>query len=143
MPNSSDFQALRREKLGQQISRQLLEAIIAGRYAPGSLLPSERELTEMFGASRVAVPSTCCRVCSNVVAVAMRSTVNQSVAKVAKARYPTRTIAALGPMPIVSAGSAYVNVAKRVPTSLKKPCGLMPVSCFGIRRCFAKSTSDA
>lgn len=55
MPNSSGFQELRREKLGQQIGRQLLEAIITGRYAPGSLLPSERDLTEVFGASRVAV----------------------------------------------------------------------------------------
>lgn len=49
------FQVVRSDKISQQISRQLLEAIIAGRYGPGDLLPSERELTTMFQASRIAV----------------------------------------------------------------------------------------
>ena len=55
MERSAPFQSLRREKLGQQISLQLLKAIASGRYKPGDLLPSERELSDMFGASRVAI----------------------------------------------------------------------------------------
>lgn len=49
------FHAPRREKLGQLISRQLLTAIVRGYYPSGALLPSERELTELFGASRIAI----------------------------------------------------------------------------------------
>lgn len=49
------FQIVRSEKFSRQISRQLIEAIVAGRYAPGDQLPSERELTEIFKASRIAV----------------------------------------------------------------------------------------
>jgi GntR family transcriptional regulator, transcriptional repressor for pyruvate dehydrogenase complex len=55
LSSAPQFQTVRREKLGQQISRQLLAAIASGVYRPGDLLPSERELTTMFGASRVAV----------------------------------------------------------------------------------------
>ncbi len=55
MPATAQFQALRREKLGQQISRQLLNAVVSDHYQAGDLLPSERELTEMFGASRIAI----------------------------------------------------------------------------------------
>ena len=49
------FQALRREKLSEQISRQLLTAITSGYYREGDRLPPERDLAEMFQASRVAV----------------------------------------------------------------------------------------
>lgn len=49
------FQALRREKLSEQISRQLLAAITSGFYREGDRLPPERDLAEMFQASRVAV----------------------------------------------------------------------------------------
>ena len=79
----------------------------------------------------------------NWAAVAMRFTANRSVVKVLKARCPTRTIVALVPMPIALAENACANAVKCVPTSLKRPFGLMPASCFGIRRCFAKSMSDA
>ncbi|MCD4852036.1 FadR family transcriptional regulator [Arthrobacter sp. AK01] len=39
----------------QQIREQLLGAIERGEYPPGSALPSERELCETFGVSRVSV----------------------------------------------------------------------------------------
>lgn len=50
-----EFQVVRSAKLSDQISRQLLEAIFAGRYKQGDQLPPERDLAIMFQASRVAV----------------------------------------------------------------------------------------
>jgi GntR family transcriptional repressor for pyruvate dehydrogenase complex len=49
------FQTLQNEKLGEQISRQLLQNIIAGNYQPGEKLPPERELAAIFNVSRVVV----------------------------------------------------------------------------------------
>jgi DNA-binding FadR family transcriptional regulator len=49
------FRSVSTEKLSEQISRQLLEKIIAGRYKPGDLLPPERDLATVFGVSRVVV----------------------------------------------------------------------------------------
>ena len=52
---SPQFQSVRREKFSQQISRQLMRAVIGGHYKAGDRLPPERELATMFGASRSAV----------------------------------------------------------------------------------------
>jgi GntR family transcriptional repressor for pyruvate dehydrogenase complex len=49
------FQVVRNTKLGDQISHQLVEAIVSGRYQPGNQLPPERDLAVMFKTSRVAV----------------------------------------------------------------------------------------
>ena len=49
------FQALRRERLSEQISRQLLAAITSDHYREGDRLPPERDLADIFQASRVAV----------------------------------------------------------------------------------------
>lgn len=49
------FQSLQSEKLGEQISRQLLENIISGNYQAGDRLPPERELANIFDVSRVVV----------------------------------------------------------------------------------------
>jgi GntR family transcriptional repressor for pyruvate dehydrogenase complex len=49
------FQVVQNKKLGAQISRQLVEAILSGQYKPGDQLPPERELAVMFETSRVAV----------------------------------------------------------------------------------------
>ena len=49
------FRFLQTEKLSEKVSRQLLEAIVEGRYKPGSLLPPERDLATVFGVSRVVV----------------------------------------------------------------------------------------
>lgn len=49
------FEPLIRIKLADQIAQQLSAAIGNGSYAPGQALPSERELAQTFGASRVAV----------------------------------------------------------------------------------------
>ncbi len=49
------FQSVRREKISELISGQLLNAIIKGHYVVGERLPPERQLVEMFSASRVAV----------------------------------------------------------------------------------------
>ena len=49
------FKSLRSEKLGEQISLQLLEKIIEGYYQPGDRLPPERDLAELFNVSRVVV----------------------------------------------------------------------------------------
>jgi GntR family transcriptional repressor for pyruvate dehydrogenase complex len=55
MSNSSQFSSLQRDKLGEQISHQLLWAISDGRYPPGDRFPGERELARIFNASRIAV----------------------------------------------------------------------------------------
>lgn len=55
MLTEPQFQSLQSEKLGEQISRQLLENIINGTYRPGDKLPPERELAAIFDVSRVVV----------------------------------------------------------------------------------------
>jgi GntR family transcriptional regulator, transcriptional repressor for pyruvate dehydrogenase complex len=55
MTEKPPFQVVQSAKLSEQISRQLLEYIIAGHYQPGVLLPPERDLAGMFQVSRVAV----------------------------------------------------------------------------------------
>lgn len=52
---SPRFQSLQSEKLGEQISRQLLENITSGIYQAGDRLPPERELAAIFDVSRVVV----------------------------------------------------------------------------------------
>jgi DNA-binding FadR family transcriptional regulator len=47
--------AVKRVSPTQQVREQLLAAIESGEYAPGAALPSERELCEIFGVSRVSV----------------------------------------------------------------------------------------
>lgn len=54
-PGSPSFEAVSRLGPTQQVQNQLLDAINSGSYPPGSLLPSERVLCEMFGVSRVSV----------------------------------------------------------------------------------------
>src|SRR5581483_3053175 len=44
-----------RIKRPDEVRRQLEEAIVSGRYAPGDRLPSERELVALFGVSRLSV----------------------------------------------------------------------------------------
>ena len=53
--NGYEFQVVHNEKLSAQISRQLVEAILSGHYAPGDQLPPERDLALMFNTSRVVV----------------------------------------------------------------------------------------
>jgi GntR family transcriptional repressor for pyruvate dehydrogenase complex len=53
--NNQKFKGVQNKKLGAQISHQLVEAILSGRYSPGDQLPPERELAVMFETSRVAV----------------------------------------------------------------------------------------
>lgn len=55
MSNSFKFNSVKTDKLGEQISRQLLQAIVAGVYCPGDHFPAERDLARAFNASRVAV----------------------------------------------------------------------------------------
>lgn len=47
--------AVKRVSPTHQVREQLLAAIESGQYAPGAPLPSERELCEIFGVSRVSV----------------------------------------------------------------------------------------
>lgn len=54
-PSPPRFQTVQSERISEQISRQLLETIIAGHYQADDMLPSERDLAEMFGVSRSAV----------------------------------------------------------------------------------------
>lgn len=46
---------LRRERLGDQLYRLLLSAVLRGDYAAGSRLPPERELAARFGVTRATV----------------------------------------------------------------------------------------
>jgi DNA-binding FadR family transcriptional regulator len=55
MPDTPQFRGVYSDKLTEQVSRQLLEAIVAGHYAPGDRLPSERNLAQVFNTSRVVV----------------------------------------------------------------------------------------
>jgi len=45
----------RMPRLSDTIAEQLLEAIVAGRFREGDILPSERELGDQFGVSRTVV----------------------------------------------------------------------------------------
>jgi GntR family transcriptional repressor for pyruvate dehydrogenase complex len=51
---TSVFKAIQRVNRSEQVRNQPEEAIRRGDYGPGDRLPSERELTEMFGVSRVS-----------------------------------------------------------------------------------------
>ena len=52
---ANPFRAVRAESLGDQISRQLLSAIVQGHYPEGANLPCERELAGAFQVSVIAV----------------------------------------------------------------------------------------
>ncbi|NOZ73283.1 MAG: FadR family transcriptional regulator [Chloroflexi bacterium] len=52
---TGSFKTVDRTKVSDQISAQLLKRIVSGEYAPGTRLPSEREIAELTGVSRVAV----------------------------------------------------------------------------------------
>jgi GntR family transcriptional repressor for pyruvate dehydrogenase complex len=52
---STGFTSIQRTSPTTQVRDQLLAAIEAGAYPPGSMLPSERILCESFGVSRVSV----------------------------------------------------------------------------------------
>jgi GntR family transcriptional regulator, transcriptional repressor for pyruvate dehydrogenase complex len=47
--------ALRLERRSDGIVREMVDAVRAGRLAPGARLPSERQLAESLGISRVSV----------------------------------------------------------------------------------------
>jgi GntR family transcriptional repressor for pyruvate dehydrogenase complex len=52
---SEIFHSVQSEKLSEQISRQILQTIVAKHYNPGDRLPSERNLADTFKTSRVVV----------------------------------------------------------------------------------------
>lgn len=49
------FQAVNQPRVSDLVLGQLKEAIVKGRYASGSKLPSERELIDSFGVSRAVI----------------------------------------------------------------------------------------
>ncbi|MEV6302226.1 GntR family transcriptional regulator [Actinoplanes sp. NPDC051861] len=49
------FDPLSRESLSDQVFGRLRDAVVAGRYAAGEALPSERELASAFGVNRHAI----------------------------------------------------------------------------------------
>ena len=49
------LRAIQRTQRSEQVRRQIEEAIKVGGFQPGDKLPSERELVETFGVSRVSV----------------------------------------------------------------------------------------
>src|SRR3972149_10633282 len=51
----SPLRTIRRTERSEEIRRQREAAIRAGDFGPGDRLPSERELVETFGVSRVSV----------------------------------------------------------------------------------------
>jgi len=55
-PHRDVFSEVARElPLSDRVAQQLLDAIVAGTFKPGDLLPSERELGELFGVSRTVI----------------------------------------------------------------------------------------
>ena len=55
LPSRAPFSRVSSASRSDQVRDQLEAAIRRGEYAPGDRLPSERELTEMLGVSRVSV----------------------------------------------------------------------------------------
>jgi GntR family transcriptional repressor for pyruvate dehydrogenase complex len=55
MAEQFGFRTVQSNKIGKQISYQLLQKITSGEFPPGTRLPAERNLAEIFSASRVAV----------------------------------------------------------------------------------------
>lgn len=49
------MQIIRKRKLYQEVLDQLISAVLTSRYAPGSKLPSEKELMETTGVGRPAI----------------------------------------------------------------------------------------
>jgi GntR family transcriptional repressor for pyruvate dehydrogenase complex len=49
------FTPVKQNRISTEIVTQLKESILSGRYPPGRRMPTERELTEQFRASRVVV----------------------------------------------------------------------------------------
>jgi GntR family transcriptional repressor for pyruvate dehydrogenase complex len=49
------FQPIKPKKVSAQIADQIRASILAGEFIPGSKLPPERDLAEMFGVSRPSV----------------------------------------------------------------------------------------
>lgn len=52
---TSPLRTIKRTQRSEEIRRQIEAAILNGDFAPGERLPSERELVETFGVSRVSV----------------------------------------------------------------------------------------
>jgi GntR family transcriptional regulator, transcriptional repressor for pyruvate dehydrogenase complex len=55
MHDAAGFHSVQSEKLSEQVTRQLVKALAEGRYRPGELLPSERDLAVRFSASRIVI----------------------------------------------------------------------------------------
>jgi GntR family transcriptional regulator, transcriptional repressor for pyruvate dehydrogenase complex len=54
VPTKSDFEAIRRNKVYEEVARQI-ERLILNKLQPGDKLPSERELAETLGVSRGSI----------------------------------------------------------------------------------------
>jgi GntR family galactonate operon transcriptional repressor len=52
---ASSFSTVKRERLYEEVVRQLVDTIVAGEIPEGSFLPSEPRLIEQFGASRTVI----------------------------------------------------------------------------------------
>jgi DNA-binding FadR family transcriptional regulator len=52
IPDNKPFRAAKQSRIFQDIVEQIQAAILKGDYQPGSMLPSERDLKEMFQTSR-------------------------------------------------------------------------------------------
>lgn len=57
MQNKNIFEPLKNERAFESIAKQIKETIFSGKLGPGDKLPTERELAEIFNASRVSVRS--------------------------------------------------------------------------------------
>lgn len=49
------FSPVRRDRIYEQVARQIRQQILEGRLVPGDRLPPERELARQFGVSRVSI----------------------------------------------------------------------------------------
>jgi DNA-binding FadR family transcriptional regulator len=52
MNQSSELRQPERLRLDEQVASAIADAIIDGRYRPGTLLPPERELADQLGVNR-------------------------------------------------------------------------------------------
>lgn len=59
-----EIKAIKRNNVGEQVFEQIRENIVRNEWKPGTKIPSENELTQMFGVSRVPIREALERLCA-------------------------------------------------------------------------------
>jgi DNA-binding FadR family transcriptional regulator len=106
------IQSITNRRIYQQIADQLRAMISSGEFPPGSYLPAERELSQMFGVSRTSVREAL--IALEVVGL-VKVRVGDGV-----------TVQAPGAVPAQAAGHLLDEAARRQPWPVDEELGLAP-----------------